>query len=135
MEFQLLKIENYPCALASSLDKCLIRARPDMKRPLGCQRCMLFCILIFVTSIYRSFVNVYQLLLRSCIYIYIVSIYCQVFYRYEESYTFLTKYCGTWDPFSIVILSSKGAFRMISDSSYESKGFRAEFSAINEGAF
>lgn len=56
----------------------------------------------------------------------------EVFYRYEESYKFLTKYCGTWDPFSVVILSSKGAFRMISDSSYESKGFRAEFSAIKE---
>lgn len=64
-----------------------------------------------------------------------LSIYCQVFYRYEESYKFLTKYCGTWDPFSVVILSSKGAFRMISDSSYESKGFRAEFSAIKEREF
>lgn len=58
-----------------------------------------------------------------------------MFYRYEESYKFLIKYCGIWDLFLVVILFLKGVFRMILDFLYESKGFCVEFLVIKEGVF
>ncbi|XP_061181218.1 neuropilin-1-like [Saccostrea echinata] len=54
----------------------------------------------------------------------------EIFYSSDNTYKFLTNYCGSWEPFSLVMNSPKGAFRMRSDSAVESQGFRAEYLAI-----